>query len=164
MKKLKILAAMIGIMLLFAGALSGCAKNEGIFYTLQEAYDAGMLTQNDLMSIAYYHNGGRKYNEDIMSEDYTPIPKMPQELGQNVSYKIRATVALELRRSKIKEAKTDGVSIVHYYGTYDGAVAVIVTHSYLGDSPAVTVDISYSVAGVIFHYWTYNLIQIWIND
>ena len=170
MKRVKILAVILALAALCMGMVSGCDNGkdgseigEGSFYTLQEAYDAGYLTKEEIMSIAYYHNGGRVYNEDIMSEDYTPIPKVPQALSENVSYKIRETVASELRRSNIKNAKADGVNIIHYYGTYDGAVAVIATHSYLGDSPAVAVDSSYSVAGVIFHYWTYNHIQIWIE-
>lgn len=171
MKKLKILAVVLALGVLCMGVLSGCDNGkdgletgEGTFYTLQKAYDEGYLTKEEIMSIAYYHNGGRVYNEEIMSEKYTPIPKVPKELSENVSYKIRETVASELRRSNIKNAKADGVNIVHYYGTYDGAVAVIVTHSYLGDSPAVVVDSSYSVAGVIFHYWTSNHIQIWIEN
>ena len=75
MKKSKLLAGMLGIMLLCVGVLSGCAKDEGAFYTLQGAYNAGYLTKEEIMSIAYYHNGGRLYNEEIMSEKYRPFPK-----------------------------------------------------------------------------------------
>ena len=157
MKKLKILAVVLALGALCMGMLSGCDNGkdgletgEGTFYTLQKAYDEGYLTKEEIMSIAYYHNGGRVYNEEIMSEEYTPIPK-------NAAYEYNSEHNHETK------ATADGFTIVHYYGTYDGAVAVIVTHSYLGDSPAVVVDNSYSVAGVIFHYWTYNHIQIYIE-
>lgn len=164
MKRVKLLAGILGIILLCTGALSGCKMEIGTFYTLQEAYDTGYLTKEDVMSIAYYHNGGRVYNEDIMNEDYTPIPKAPQELSENVSYKIRETVALDLRHSGIKNAEADGVNIVHYYGTYEDAVAVIVKHSYFGDNGDEAIDISDTIADVIFHYWTHNQIQIWIES
>ena len=172
MKKLKILAVVLALGALCMGVLSGCdnGKNgsetgEGTFYTLQKAYDEGYLTKEEIMSIAYYHNGGRVYNEEIMSEEYTPIPKTPQELSEETVNKIKENAAYEYNSEHNHETKAtaDGFTIVHYYGTYDGAVAVIVTHSYLGDSPAVVVDNSYSVAGVIFHYWTYNHIQIYIE-
>ena len=82
MKKLKILAVVLALGALCMGMLSGCDNGkdgletgEGTFYTLQKAYDEGYLTKEEIMSIAYYHNGGRVYNEEIMSEEYTPIPK-----------------------------------------------------------------------------------------
>lgn len=40
------------------GSLAGCKEKlpTGSFYTLQEAYEKGWLTKEDLMNIAYYHN------------------------------------------------------------------------------------------------------------
>ena len=67
---------LLGMLCMLAGILAGCAPEaSGDFYSLQEAYEAGYLTKEEIMSIAYYHNGGRVYNEEIMSEEYTPIPK-----------------------------------------------------------------------------------------
>ncbi|MDE6075037.1 MAG: hypothetical protein K2G26_01215, partial [Clostridia bacterium] len=50
----------------------------GEFYTLQEAYDNGYLTLEDLLSIAYYHNGGITGNEELISLDFTPKQKNPE--------------------------------------------------------------------------------------
>ena len=36
---------------------------------LEKAYENGWLTKAELMSIAYYLNGGRTHNEEIMAED-----------------------------------------------------------------------------------------------
>lgn len=97
MKKLKILAVVLALGALCMGVLSGCDNGkdgletgEGTFYTLQKAYDEGYLTKEEIMSIAYYHNGSRVHNEEIMSEEYTPIPKTPQELSEETSKKSEA--------------------------------------------------------------------------
>ena len=82
---------LLGMLCMLAGILAGCAPEaSGDFYSLQEAYEAGYLTKEEIMSIAYYHNGSRVYNEEIMSEEYTPIPKTPQELSEETSKKSEA--------------------------------------------------------------------------
>ena len=98
MKKLKILAVVLALGALCMGMLSGCDNGkdgletgEGTFYTLQKAYDEGYLTKEEIMSIAYYHNGGRVYNEEIMSEEYTPIPK-------NMSITVNITTKQKLQQ------------------------------------------------------------------
>ena len=55
MKKiLNILCTAIAAVLL-CGGIAGCApQTYGTFYTLEEAYEAGILTHDELMSIAYY--------------------------------------------------------------------------------------------------------------
>ena len=70
MKKiLNILCTAIAAVLL-CGGIAGCApQTYGTFYTLEEAYEAGILTHDELMSIAYYHNGGTRGNEAIMGEE-----------------------------------------------------------------------------------------------
>ena len=58
----KLLAILLTLTTLGCLGLSSCKKRQAIgkFYTLQEAFDQGFLTENDLKSIAYYNNGGRK--------------------------------------------------------------------------------------------------------
>ena len=90
----------------------------GVVCTLAEAYEYALLTRDDLMSIAYYQNGGRTYNEDIMSKDYTPQPKNPETLDADLQRKIKETIEYE-----------DGYYwLVTYYGCYNG---VYVLRTYL---------------------------------
>ena len=131
----------------------------GAFYTVKEAYENGWLTQEDLLSIAYYHNGGRAYNEEIMSETYQPAPKMPEVLSEETELKIKITATKECReKENIKYAEVDGFTITQYYGTYGNCVAVMMIDNY---SDFMTVELTDTVAGVNFYYPYVNLIKIW---
>lgn len=167
MKRGLIAALTAAILVIALGCFVGCDPTpSGTFYTLQEAYEGGLLTREELMSIAYYHNGGRQYNEEIMGEEYTPIPKEPAELSEETSLQIRNTAAWELRHAEtdaLPNATTDGFQVQNYYGSYRGAVAVIITCSYY-NYPAVELDISYEIGGVVVHYWTYERIHVWIQN
>lgn len=62
---------------------------KGNFYMLYEAYENGWLTLEDVKSIAYYHNGGREGNEDIISEDFTPKPITSEALDDKNDFAIK---------------------------------------------------------------------------
>lgn len=134
-------------------------KELGPFYSLQEAYHYGLLTQEDLKSIAYYHNGGRTYNEGIMSEAYTPAPKAPEVLNAETEIEIKSAAAEEYREKyNIKFAEADGFTITQYYGTYNDCIAVMTRDNYSGAADVVWFD---SVAGVNIYYSNGKSIQIW---
>ena len=97
----------------------------GKFYSLQEAYDNGWLTREELLSIAYYYYeekfprlGGRYGNEEIMDENYTPLPKTPETLDEEMD--------LEIRKAYVKGNiyRVDTVEIEVYCGTYGECIAV----------------------------------------
>lgn len=106
-------------------------QSSGTLYTLQEAYDNGWLSQEDLMCIAYYSNGGRELNEEIMSEDYAPAPKTPEELSSLTELKIKyaAVKACEDKYDKTN-VKSENFIITHYYGTYGDCIAVSTRNIY----------------------------------
>ena len=89
----------------------------GKFYSLQEAYDNGWLTREELLSIAYYYNG-RYGNEEIMDENYTPLTKTPATLDLEMD--------LEIRKAYVKGNiyRVDTVEIRAYCGTYGECIAV----------------------------------------
>ena len=144
---------LLGMLCMLAGILAGCAPEaSGDFYSLQEAYEAGYLTKEEIMSIAYYHNGGRVYNEEIMSEEYTPIPK------RNVK-KIRSTAAHGYNeRFPDQNAAADDFSINKYCGTYGDCVVVMMTDIYSNYTDAEWFG---EVAGVRFYYNNGNSLSIW---
>lgn len=134
-------------------------KCTGTFYTLQEAYDNGWLTQADVMSIAYYHNRGRIYNEEMMSEEYEPVPKTPEVLSELTELKIKSAAAKEYREIyNMQYAEADGFRITQYYGTYGKCVAVMMRDDYSGESGIVWTD---TVAGVKIHYGSGRTMKIW---
>ena len=102
----------------------------GVFVDLQTAYDYGLLTKDDLMSIAYYQFGGRYKNEDIMPEDYTPQPKNPETIDEATEREMFAPYTGRVRK---------------YYGAYNGVYAVLLS------SGITSQDFYYdTIGGVVF--------------
>ena len=134
-------------------------KTEGELYSLYVAYVNGWLTKSDIMSIAYYHNGGRTYNEEIMSEEYEPLPKTPEVLSNLTELKIKSTAAKDYREKfNIEDAVADGFTITQYCGTYGDCIAVMMRDDYSGTAAVVR---TVSVAGVKIYYNSGREIQIW---
>ena len=117
----------------------------GNFYTLQEAYDGGMLTVEDLQVIAEYHEKG---------------VSVPEPLSPDVENAIKEVAARNMReKENIEDATADGFWIDRYYGTYNGSVAFMIS-GYIA-YPAVVLDENEIVAGVRFHYTDPNRIMVW---
>lgn len=110
--------------------VAGCSS-EKQFYTLQQAYDNGLLTQEDLLSIAYYHHGGTEGNEDLFHADYVPQPKDTKYLNVIEQNILKQTYLSEFL-SSAKNATKDGVFIQQYYGVYNGYAALIMADDYSG--------------------------------
>ena len=147
-------------LLVLPAVLAGCGpKTYGTFYTLQEAYDNGYLTREDLMSIAYYKNGGRRYNESIMPENYAPIPKDPEELSESTSLRICSTAAADWNAEyPDDDATAEDFWIDYYYGTYGNCVAVMMRDNLSGTTGVVWIGI---VADVSFSYNSGKEIRVW---
>ena len=155
----KLFLSVLILAALFAVALCGSSckvKYQGEFYTLQQAYDNNWLTQDDLKSIAYYHNGGIKYNEEIMGEDFQPQPKTPEVLGKAIERSVKQTYIdsfLTDRNAKISEVYID-----EYCGCYNGCYPLMMSDNYSGTTGA---ESRQTVGGVIFHYNSGNKIKVW---
>ena len=91
----------------------------GKFYSLQEAYDNGWLTREELLSIAYYYHG-RYGNEEIMDENYVPLPKTPETLDEEMDLEIRQAYA------KGNSNRVARLEIEAYCGTYGECIAVFI--------------------------------------
>ena len=137
---------------------------QGALYTLKEAYNYGYLNIEQLKSIAYYHNGGRKYNETAIPEDYKPIPKIPELLNPSTEYAIRKNFWDIYVYDKsgflfsdvfISDNELTGDC---YYGTYKNCVAVMVW-LHKGAYSDVFEDVI--VGGIHFVYHDANRILIW---
>ena len=166
MKKIScfLIAIVIGITVAF-GAVA-CSPTSAPFpekpgfYNLYEAYTNGWLTKDDLMSIAYYHNGGRGGNKDIMPENYTPKPKTPEVLSEEMDLAIRQTFLDEhFIESDPCEITLDNLR-AEYYGTYSNCVAVKIWCDVFGYGAAIVRE---RIGGVLFGYSNTNTLQIWIG-
>lgn len=143
-KIISILVVLLTFTVLFC--LTACTQEEqtpeyieGAFYSLQEAYDNGWITEENLQSIAdLYHNKQTAPEIDI---------------SEAVSYSIRKTFADE-RNTPID---IDDVFYA-YYGEYNSCIAVMMFSS-TEEFPDVMTDVT--VGGVTIHYTNLNKIYIW---
>ena len=132
------------------------SASSGKFYAVEEAYENGFLTLEDLKSIAYYNNGGRRYNEAIMSETYAPVPKIPEALSEGMQLIIKSTAAKEFNKIfNTTYAEAKGFRITQYFGIYGDCVAVIMLNDYSGIPGVIWTE---TIANVNFN----NIIEIQI--
>ena len=138
------------------------AVAQGEFRSLQKAYDDGLLTLEDLKNIAYEYNGGKSYNEQIMA-DFIPAGKAA--LSEATKTAIKESRAKNLRetmrpdgRPVAADAIAENVYIDGYYGTYNGAVAVMIEDDYGAFDAAMWMV---EVEGVNIYYNSGNRITIW---
>lgn len=168
MKKI-ISLLLVPLCLLFCAV--GCGKNdektkEGNFYTVTEAYEKGYLTREQVMSIAYYHNGGRSHNEEIMNEDYQPLPKLPEKLSEESekiikqSYFDRHWKDRDMNYLEELLGKKLEISIEEYDGTYGSCVAVMMSDNYSGTTGEVLAE---EVVDIKIYYISGNRINIWMD-
>lgn len=121
--------------LLFCIGIPGCIPNAvGTFYTIEEAYENGWLTRNDLMEVCYHRFGEVWIGES--SDSYTWIKyeynsqSMLSPLEMTVENDIKETY-YSLHKSKFYDQ--DGNSLgeiddlsVQYYGTYNDSYVIVI--------------------------------------
>ena len=137
----------------------------GTFYTLQEAYDEGLLTVEELKSIAYYMHGGilPDNSEDI---GFAPLPKTPETLSAEVEKAIKETRAYDYRAyldengsTRYPDAKAGDFPILEYFGTYNHCVVVILGDKYGGEYPSDRGETE--IAGVKMFEGTVERTVVW---
>ena len=122
----------------------------GKFYTLQEAYIEEFITVDELQIIAKYHNNGRQTSNDL-------DPQVIKDIKEIAAYNLRN------ESSSMSNAKADDFIITKYYGTYNKCVVFMIEHPDL-QQPGVELDITETIAGVIFEYSSLDRIIVWINS
>ena len=126
---------------------------KGELLGLQEAYDAGYLDRDDLISAAYYYNEG-KYNEESMPEGYEPMPKDPETLDEATELAIRVAW-LEDRGYEVTETNIQNAGIRTYCGMYNDCIIVKFEQGFY-DAPdgypsgSTPPDYSTTVDGIFF--------------
>ena len=115
---------------------------------LEEAYESGLISKDELRSIAYYYNG------EEAATDFVPIPKNPESLSEETVLKIKKAYYLKLGGDE-KGAVIDDVGIGGYYGTYSGCVVVVINGSCvsgIGGDPIYYPE--YTIDGIVFYQYT----------
>ncbi len=136
----------IGMVFLMGFSLfCGCSESEnGEVIGLQEAYEKEYLTQENLLSIAYYYQG-TKNNEELMGQNYVPKYKDPETLNEKIEEKI-------IRVLK-KKTEQDHIKILDYLGTYKDCIVIKYTDAQQYTA-VESVKYLVEIGGVTFSFWT----------
>ena len=153
----KLLAILLTLTTLACLGLGGCKKRQAIgkFYTLQESFDQGFLTENDLKSIAYYNNGGRENNEDKIEEDFVPQPLNPKTIPADIQKSIKSDY-IYYNEKLDNKTKDSEVKIDDYYGEYNNCYVAILH----GPFAYFAVVNEFSVNGYNYSY-TQSEFMVW---
>ena len=91
-------------------------KRIGNFYSLEKAFELGLLTLDDLEKIIDINHGDTEFYEEIDIEG---------------EYKIKNDRLFSLLNNyNYKDAKMDDIKIVKYYGNYNGAYVISFIDTY----------------------------------
>lgn len=134
----------LGVMLMMVLALfTSCSQNnngkvivDGSFYSLQSAYNHGLLTKKDLKEITKLKNNGN-------------IEKIDEQIGN----RIKQSYSNYYSQEKVEE-----VIIDRYLGTYNGSVAIMIGYK---NNEYTSVCWEETIAGVTFKYSDGQRIYIW---
>lgn len=157
---MKRFAMILCVLLIGLCAMSGCAQDYGVLYSLQDVYDAQEIDRDDLLNIAYY-NGDIERNQEAL-EGFTPEPI--GELSENTAQKIRECIAQSYRNNEaFSDTTAEDIYIVKYLGCYNGYYAI----RYLNNIFDYTTetkdpdDYVQEVGGIEFVYVETSRIYLW---
>ncbi len=102
---------------LFSLCLVGCHPRyiKGQILRIEETYNKGFITRNDLLNIAYYIDNEVKYNDEefeIKKIDY-------EKFDENIQYSIKVATQKYIFKDDGYEPKIDDLEIVEFFGNYD---------------------------------------------
>lgn len=134
----------LGVMLIMVLALfTSCSQNnngkvivEGPFYSLQSAYNQGLLTKKDLKEITKLKNNGNI-----------------EKIDEQIENRIKQSYSNYYSQEKVEE-----VIIDRYLGTYNGSVAIMIGYK---NNEYTSVCWEEKIAGVTFKYSDSQRIYIW---
>ncbi len=123
------------------------------FYTVEKAYWDGIITFDELLSIAYYYNNKEDLNKNFTYEINKKVP-------------LSTSLLLEMQEAAYLQYKSDenpinreNVNISNYYGTYSNCVALNIKANYYNGDPYYIE--SYTIDSVVFTNYYYTEIRIY---
>lgn len=165
-KKVAILAIVLSLVAAAVAAVcAGCAperqktSSDGSFYSLEEAYEDELLTQDDLRNIAYYYH--TRYGEtEHVGASFEPSPKTPETLSEDTQNKLRRTYLNEV--IKMPDGSPDEVVIRGYFGTYNGCVVVDISDNY--HQYDYVFEPEHEIGGVTFYDYVSAFLRVWAEE
>ena len=118
----KTLSRTILLTSLFSLCLVGCHPRyiKGEILRIEETYNKGFITRNDLLNIAYYIDHEVKYNDEefeIKKIDY-------EKFDENIQYSIKVATQKYIFKDEGYESKIEDLEIGNFFGCYDKTYVV----------------------------------------
>ena len=169
MKKIKILVFVSAGAVLLSAAVCGCGRaqndgekkeeyvSQGQLYSVEEAYENGLINSEDLRDIAYYYHSARN---KIYDEGYVPNPKNPEFLDEETEKQIKITYLIDV--IKMPELELDYIDLDDYYGAYRENIAVGIGDHYFGYD--ILIEPEYEIGGITFYEFSTAAICIWVKN
>lgn len=132
---------------------SGCSQNnntgkiieEDPFYSLQAAYNQGLLKKKDLKSIAKLKINGNS-------------EKLDESIESTIKQAYKKSTIKQAYKNRYPQEGDNEVIISKYLGTYNGNVAIMIDYK---NSEYIDVCWEEKIAGVTFTYSNAQRIYIW---
>ena len=125
----------------------GCKSLQYEICTLKEGYEAGYITYEDLLNIAYQH-GDSSYNQTLF-ENF--MPQQERELSKGEEKRIKKAIVKEYNKETRKEYWVRAKDIeVFSYGYYNGYYALIYNNK--NELSSLVTEIWETIDGVQFKY------------
>jgi TolA-binding protein len=105
------------------------AQLESGLYSIKDIYELGILTQDDLLNIAYLSYGSNEMNESLMDKDF--VASSVGKLSDETELAIKQDY-LKKYLADTAGATVNDVNIHEYYGTYNSCVVVVLTDNFSG--------------------------------
>lgn len=131
MSKLKKIIIGVVTVMLFNCLLIGCGSTNGTFYTLNETYEDGLITRENVMNIAALRTGSVKtiLNTDKTPWEFEEVDFTAVEPDSPLDNALKKKIVKDFKASK--KDKMAECEIFGYYGTYGDYIAVEIRFSYV---------------------------------
>lgn len=131
MSKVKKIIIGVVTVLLFSCLFIGCGSTNGTFYTLNEAYEDGLITRENVMNIAALRTGSVMtiLNTDQPPWEFEEVDFTAVEPDAPLDNALKKQIVKDFKASK--KDKLADCEIFAYYGTYGDYIALEISFSYV---------------------------------
>lgn len=143
MSKLKKIIIGVVTVMLFNCLFIGCGSTNGTFYTLNETYEDGLITRENMMNIAALRTGSVKtiLNTAKSPWEFEEVDFTAVEPSSPLDNALKKKIVKDFKASK--KDKMAECEIFGYYGTYGDYIAVEIRIRYVDiEFPAVMRELS----------------------
>ena len=158
MKKSHKIFWLIGLSLILEVSVSCEQPIDGHFYGVEEAYNLGYISKEDLYDLSFYYNHPSKEDYETYNKPILTV----EDIDKTIVPSLKNTYIEEYCERYGGNPSPDDVRIIRYYGKYNNLYAVRMILSYIIIDPIY--QPIYYIDGVQFNYFVNSVetgIALW---